>query len=492
MVEPEIKLQGYGFATYPSVKLYSYQAYNKKGKKKFGFIKELLFGDFIKPVFRNGEYVPLILGKKRYIKVKARERYGYILEDGIQSKRILEVNFIDAEHGDSCHLATPEDKHFIIDAGRGTNMFRFLSWRFNLRKPYSYPPPFIGVVTHSDSDHYSGYTPIFTQEKSDKKLFDFERIYHNGMVEESGRSIDTLGSIISVKGQKYVTDLAKSEDDFLKRKSSVKRAGNYIKMLEKTDAPKSAVNYGSPPIYDDSQMKIEVLGPYPKNIDNKQVLPVFSNDKAETKNGHSVILKLTIGKMRLLFGGNLNAESEYYLLKQFTKVDVKALKLVADNPNNSEAERIKAKEQIDLAVKHARSYFETDITKTCHHNNRSFTNEFLMAMNPVATIVSSSDEETYSHPRPEVLGRIGKYSKGERPLILSAELLRSSNAFTNENNLSELKWKERMITVYGMINLRTDGERVVIAQKLEKTTDQKSWDIHKLEWNPNKESFQYV
>ncbi|MBL8459315.1 MAG: hypothetical protein JNM92_08120, partial [Zoogloea sp.] len=41
---------------------------------------------------------------------------------------------------------------------------------------------------------------------------------------------------------------------------------------------------------------------------------------------------------------------------------------------------------------------------------------------------------------------------------------------------------ERSVAVYGMINLRTDGQRVVLAQKLEDTSpDGRKWDVHCLE-----------
>ena len=53
------------------------------------------------------------------------------------------------------------------------------------------------------------------------------------------------------------------------------------------------------------------------------------------------------------------------------------------------------------------------------------------------------------------------------------------------------KLKERNVTVYGSINLRTDGERCIIAQKLEKGGGSKVWDIYKLEKN-NIGRFKYV
>lgn len=44
------------------------------------------------------------------------------------------------------------------------------------------------------------------------------------------------------------------------------------------------------------------------------------------------------------------------------------------------------------------------------------------------------------------------------------------------------KQLDRSVAVYGEINVRTDGERVVIAQKLEATRcKNKEWDIYQME-----------
>jgi hypothetical protein len=36
-----------------------------------------------------------------------------------------------------------------------------------------------------------------------------------------------------------------------------------------------------------------------------------------------------------------------------------------------------------------------------------------------ASVISSGDDENYAHPRPDVPGAFGKYSRGRRPLIFS-------------------------------------------------------------------------
>jgi hypothetical protein len=48
-------------------------------------------------------------------------------------ERPLEVVFLDVGQGDGCLVVTPEDRIFLIDAGVGDNMCRFLKWRFRKR-----------------------------------------------------------------------------------------------------------------------------------------------------------------------------------------------------------------------------------------------------------------------------------------------------------------------------------------------------------------------
>ena len=48
-----------------------------------------------------------------------------------------------------------------------------------------------------------------------------------------------------------------------------------------------------------------------------------------------------------------------------------------------------------------------------------------------------------------------------------------------------------MVTVYGMINVRTDGNKVIFAQKLEKKSQSgETWDIHQMEWSEKLKDFE--
>jgi ABC-type nitrate/sulfonate/bicarbonate transport system substrate-binding protein len=145
----------------------------------------------------------------------------------------------------------------------------------------------------------------------------------------------------------------------------------------------------------------------------------------------------------------------------------------------------------------------------------------MRAVNPIATVVSSGDNEPHGHPRPDTLGIIGKYGRGSRPLIFSTELARSTKEIIKHPNVvraelratlaaneailndaaaktaaktkakkaiqNALKIIERSVANYGMINLRTDGTNVLLAQRLETQRSKKArWDIHLLEPDQNK------
>ena len=494
----------------------------EKKERKLQFVKQLLFGDYIEVCVENGAYVTETIDGKEYFKVHCRNADGYLLWEQMQEERPVEINFIDVGQGDGCHIVTSDDKHFLVDAGKESNMYRFLKWRFNLRSPKNKAPGFTVVITHSDADHYKGFKAIFEKAKpidqpegtpdEEKKTpqIRIKKIYHNGMIEGSGNVAQALGTVVTHSGKTYITDLCDTDDDYKKRveeiesgliknaKDEVIHAGDYIDLLKETEAPKKALRVETigKPVYLYNNKRgttMEIMGPVAEDIDGKPALPYFGS-AGKTKNGHSVIIKLTVGHLKLLLGGDLNMEAENYLLKKYSGTDVAAI--VKELKKNLKPE-VRAEKEAELqeAIGKAREYLGVDIAKSCHHGSDEFTSEFLQALNPLATVISSGDDESYCHPRPDTLGTIGKYSRGHRPMIYSTELARSGKEFLklDKLDLSSQKKNERVVTVYGMINVRTDGNRVIFAQKLErKATNGYTWDIHKLEWNEKKGEFELV
>ena len=125
--------------------------------------------------------------------------------------------------------------------------------------------------------------------------------------------------------------------------------------------------------------------------------------------GHSMILRVNIGGIKILLGGDLNIPAENFLLEKYAEIKT--------NPVTY------AKEE-QLLSRAGYYYFEADFARACHHGSSDFTETLLRAVNALATVVSSGDNEPRGHPRPDSLGALGKYGRGHRPLIFSAELAR--------------------------------------------------------------------
>ncbi|MBR2211900.1 MAG: hypothetical protein IJ896_10690 [Fibrobacter sp.] len=493
------------YAVYPSVKMYKKGTDSETQEVKLKFDKELLFGDTIYPaILKSGDYSRTIIEGEEYIRVSCRRHSGYIKESDMQEQPVLEVNFIDVGQGDGCHIVTPDDKHFVVDAGGSNNMFRFLRWRFSLKDSNYIPPKITAVISHSDSDHYLGFQEVFTPHPELKQQLSFEKVYHNGIVEAAGTEMTSLGTKLSLKGEgydynTYITDLCDTPEDYEKRVDSLKGRrkggiGDYITTLNMTSAPKQSLRRGSDPIYDDCGVKMEIMGPIAETINGKAAFPSFGS-VGETKNGHSVIIKLTMGHMRILLGGDLNTKSEYYLIKKYSGVDIKAKQAEMKLKRTSESRKQELEKEIKDAIKTTNDALGVDIAKSCHHGSSDFSTEFLDVLNPIVTVVSSGDDEPYAHPRPDTLGTIGKHSRGERSLIFCTELARSGKEFVkiaDIKNKDDEEAQERVVTVYGMINVRTDGEKAIIAQKLERYDGKKNWDIHELKWNAKKGEFEYI
>jgi hypothetical protein len=286
---------------------------------------------------------------------------------------------------------------------------------------------------------------------------------------------------------------------------------------------------GSLPGLSPTEPVFNLLGPVGADASfqgqTRHCLPKLGNE-GETKNGHSVVFRMTFGKLSVLLGGDLNTQSEDYLAHQhlgltqdLSKMWKNAETLRRKGNRRTAAETTKWQDlnrQLDQAVTAGRGVFRVDIAKACHHGSHHFTEPFLQMIDASATVISSGDEESYSHPRPDALGAFGKYGRGIRPLIFSTELARSTressplaryipvidgfrSKIASAMSVQQKKdiqkemdaYRDRHVAVYGMITLRTDGHLVILAQKLEVPNGDKKWDIHELVWNADLGEYEY-
>ena len=513
------------YAKGPVVYLYDRKALDTgKNPKK----KQVLWGDRL----RIGADI-----NNEWSKVKYGGNTFAIKKEDYQKERILEIIFLDVGQGDGCILTTPKDgKVIIIDAGKGKHILNFLNWRFDdFKEKFKFHA---AIITHPDKDHYLGFQKIF-----ENKQISFEHVYHNGLMERKGDN--RLGPGITKKNQSgnleiiFYTDIRPTKNDVenLYKNEEVRGKMPYPKLMrtaldsgrvddismlstehgQKKDNRTWLPGFVSPdknvaPPSDSEGFTIEVLGPvFEEKPNGKKGLRTFGDD-GKTKNGHSILLRLQYCDFSVLFGGDLNTPAERFLMRHYGN----------DGKNPTD----------ESMVEKARQRFGVDMMKCCHHGASDVTDEFLEATNPIAYVVSSGDEESYVHPRPDLLGLLGKKGRGSRPLILCTELLRSTREKSILNNeiisskINYIRKKSKAINskisdfcekhsrtdkiisfissntshlyeatvektlkkisihnveTYGAINLRTDGQRAVIAFLKERSSGVNRWFFYKLE-----------
>lgn len=484
------------YAGYPTALVYA-----TPGKKPK---KQLLWGDWVR-------VTDIQKVEDGYVQAHGRGVDGWMKLTDLQREPLLQIVFVDIGQGDGALVITPDDRKLVVDAGERDNMARFLKWKFNyFAKPMKMDA---AVISHPDSDHYRGFDAVF-----DVKNLSFEQLFHNGIVERTGKN--TLGRKEGSRPSyvRTIDDRAGLES-FLSVKSRWKRKlyptllnkGLTNKTFDKFTAVGVEWDGQSPPapVYlpgfapgHASGLSIQILGPIFES-DAKGRRLRWLKSKGKTKNGHSVVMKLVYGDVSVLLGGDLNIPSEELQLEAHTGLDPK--------PRSAEEE--------DALVRAARRVFRVDVAKACHHGSADVSTVFLRALDPIATVISSGDEEAHAHPRSDALGTIGKHSRGIRPLILSTELGRSTEERIKhpyrlrreladlEKELLVLDRKEKLdakqqkqrdrlakqkhtildvalsrsVATYGAIQLRSDGRRIVMAQKIERASKSKRWDLYKLE-----------
>lgn len=477
------------YAAYPTATLYELgKEPDKQPPAELKALKQLLWGDELTVLGASND--------GRYLKVVGRKSRGWMRLEETMQNPLLEVVFVDIGQGDGALVVTPEGKRFIVDAGKGDNMARFLRWRFGFKEMTTFDA---AVLSHSDLDHYGGFEDLF----QDRNVH-FKRIYTNGLMERAAeKPSGVIGTPVADGKNYYITELVTNLEEleaFLdvpehaKGKRYPTMLGQALKDGKFDDLRMLDVTDGFLPGHEaDDKLVIRVLGPVPDTIGGTKALRWFG-DVGKTKNGHSVVLHVTYGNVRLFLGGDLNIESSRHLLEAHTGLP--------GNPASAQQEK--------ALIEAARPVFESDVAKACHHGSADTLLPLIKSINPIATIISSGDDEPYAHPRADALGAIAKCSRGDRPLLLSTELARSSKeaikhpaalrsqlrelaaaiaaaTSDDERDRAQAKFEgkiaelDRSVAVYGAINLRTDGEKVVLAYKLERSTPTRGWDYYRLE-----------
>jgi hypothetical protein len=396
---------------------------------------------------------------------------------------LLKVKFVDVGQGDGAIVETPAGQVVLIDGGEEHHLRNYVNVAYaHVLKTKPLPVSAI-VVTHGDADHFSGLTKLANADrKKGQPAISVDRVFHNGLVKGPAAGTATFGKTVKKDGRVYVVDL---EDDllkvpdgrmntpFLSWKKALARLRKAVKSLKI-----ERLEYGDDAAFDflgPEGIEVQVLGPLVETVAKKPALPFLrtpgssSLSASHTVNGHSVVLRLTYENVRFLFGADLNEEAEESLLAKSRESGV------------------------SLAA---------EILKVPHHGSADFSPGVLEAIRPVVSVVSSGDEnpsKEYIHPRAGLVGALGKYSRTtvEKPLVYVTEMVAffarmgevtasqdaalfsngkalrdaSKNAVTRIHNAYRKK-------AFGIVHVRTDGSRVLVATHSGKDDQKEAYAFH--------------
>jgi beta-lactamase superfamily II metal-dependent hydrolase len=484
----------------------------KDSKRKTRF-KATLAGD-------DGEEYTLIWGDRCKLleplpasgqaHVRARGHEGKVDVAALGDEQLLEVYLIDVGQGDGILLHTPDDEWHLIDGGErledqmlNKGAPNFIRWKFRHDLERDTVTLKNVILTHPDADHFGGLIDVlggnFGHPEDDPALeVEVGAFLHSGIAKFAVKAKKdilgpvTHGAVDASKADALEANDLSVEDDFLTELLEGKKS------FSDPRTPKFAPEYGELAALvgevvgeavrlDDRNTKflegygesdevtIRVLGPILEEFeddggDAREGLRVLG-DPGETANGHSVVLRVEYEKASILLTGDLNEPSQQLLLSYRPAKD-----------------------------------FEVEVAKACHHGSEKIHLPFIAALHARATIISSGDNEGFSHPRPVAMGASAHYGRdcvdatgtspkhGLPPLVYSTELARSVRL----ENVGAVKAADDDVPVedvdvrpagkgkkfrpldetglytdllYGLVNVRTDGELIMCATKEEEGED---------------------
>ena len=470
-----------------------------KGSSGSGKVCHLLWGDGVRFDGSAGS------GSRRRVTARGG-RQGFVTKSELGGASLLEFYFIDVGQGDGILIKTPNFRHIMIDGGyprsvqdTGKNAADFVDWKFV--KDYGQTTIELDAMlaSHCDADHYGGLDDlldVLQKHELDATGVSVEAFYHAGLSWWKRPSGKFLGKSTTVAGEKFWTQLLGNRShatsvtstgstdklhgwwhDFIERVVSTKtRSGQPTPISRLSHVDQFLPDFGPS---SNGEPEISVLGPVEFDVGGKPALRRFSGGTSQNTNGVSLLLRVDYGRMRVLLTGDLNKASQHALLDDYIG---------------------------------QRTEFLCDVAKACHHGSEDVSYQFLQAMRPAATIISSGDNEGHDHPRPSIISAsatTGYLQLDDNdddlmtPLIYSTELGRSidlgfpkkleekdpSGAVIDTISgpaldratlhITNAKKKEvdlgsAMVVgglIYGLVNVRTDGDRILCASLDERDND---------------------
>lgn len=435
--------------------------------------------------------------------------HGWIKGDPpLLDEGVLKLSMVDVQQGDGLILETPGGKIVFIDGGDNKLFARHAAARFRHRGSSDAEPLEVDaiIITHGDADHFDGLNDLRRSERlpndqARKRLFIHpKRIFHNGLVKSPGKRNgvtvpvkERFGRTVTQGDDLLIVDLFDDPRDvpLADQSAPFKRWSTSLDHWEARgpiELKRLAFGMDENVLFDflhDENVMIELQGPFtmpatdPDSGQTVPALPYFNTPKksavmhleqggggtspsaSHTINGHSITFRLTFGNVRFAFTGDGNKESMEKLFDQVGETNL-----------------------------------EAEIVKVPHHGSHDFDFRALKAMSPVVALISSGDEDTFHehiHPRATLMAALGKVMRLDTGVIFSTELAaffhkrdyshqrptleqffedHEQETFTREEVRKLFVGKldkgdpdafyafER--TNFGIIHLRTDGERVLV------------------------------
>ncbi len=365
---------------------------------------------------------------------------------------VFKVRIVDVGQGDGAVIETPDDRLTVIDGGHEASFRRYLHRAFAHRLVDGPIPLDAIIVSHGDADHYSGLVQLLEKEVSGQPLVTTKRVFHNGLAKASGDDPKVVFGKTEPgpEDRRWVTSLVDDITDVPDKKLNAtfvawKKALKKLKKRE-PNLEIRRIEVGDDKAFDFLGVQTQVLGPISGKVGKKPALPLLKDPHnkfsvGHTINGHSIVLKLTIGNVRILLGADLNIESEQRLLDYIEKNGIS---------------------------------IESEVLKVPHHGSHEFVPDMLRKAAPVVSIVSSGDQSLagsdHIHPRAGLVGALGKYSREgvERPLVYVTEMVAYfaplKDAFQRLPKKKERELRNAFDkSSFGIVHVRTDGKRVLVA-----------------------------
>jgi|GEM_PF-674657 len=431
-------------------------------------LNHVLLGTYLIVTDEDGDWL--------HVTTRSEGPGGWVHRSDVRDDPGLKIFYVDVGQGDGAIIESPEGL-VLIDGGPGSQFYRFMKSRYRRLIEEEGPIKIKAmVISHPDQDHYEGFISVLNDSD-----FEVETIYHNGIIRYPDKNLPSdltfdLGRLqvktISGQVENVLVETIDSLNDaremlatgfhvtkkggktvfhkFWAAALAAHDAGRLVESKRLTIRDKTLPGFSRRAA---GKLFIEVLGPVPtkksgsveyvafpdaehivlRRADVRDTTEIPRPSSSHTRNGHSIVLKLHFGDHTFLFGGDLNIPAQLHLMKHYGD----------QNP------------------------FQCDVAKACHHGSSDFHVGFLKQVHPHANVVSSGDNKSFDHPVADAVGAVCRHTRGDHPLFFSTELARATS---------------RESIHYGLINARSNGTVLTMAQMKEQRTRADVWDSFTVPW----------